>query len=133
MKFPVLKYSLVCALAISFTSLTAQQQEAQAPAQESNGKYDTLTLQVKGVCKMCKARIEGAVYDMKGVKWAEWDLDTETLTTIVKSGKVDREEIAETLAKKGHESDLLKAYPEGLAELPECCRYDLGVPKHGDE
>lgn len=97
---------------------------------QKSSKYDTLTLKVEGVCGMCEKRIETAAYDVKGVKQAKWDLDSEVLQTIVKHGKVTREEIAEALAQAGHTNELIKAVPEAYQKLPECCRYADGVKKH---
>ena len=98
---------------------------------EKNDKYETVTLQVEGVCKMCKARIETASYDVAGVKSVEWDLETEVLTAVINK-KATRQKIADALAKIGHRSELAKADPEAYAKLPACCKYDSGVEKHGD-
>ena len=126
----IIKYLLTATLFISAYALNAQ--EASATANNSKGKYETIEMKVKGVCGMCQSRIELAVYDLKGVKSAKWDLDTDMLTAVVKKGKVSKKDIAEALSKAGHSNELKKADPEAYAELPGCCKYDDGVQKHGD-
>ena len=130
MKTQFIKHILLTFFVLAGLSVSAQ---TEPEADKSNSKYDTLELHVEGVCNMCKARIEQTVYDMKGVKTVEWDLQTGTLTTVVKSGKVTKEDIAMALAEKGHRSELMEAVPEAYKDLPGCCRYDDGVQKHGIE
>lgn len=126
MKSSFVKYIL--AIAMIASAATVQAQDAKA---KDKGKAETIELKVKGVCGMCQSRIELAVYDLKGVKSAKWDLDTEILTAVVKKGKVSKEQIAETLAKAGHENELKKADKDVYAELPGCCKYNDGMQKHG--
>jgi copper chaperone CopZ len=104
----------------------------QATQNDKEDKYQSVTLQVPGVCKMCKKRIETASYDVSGVKTVEWDLETEVLTAVINNKKVTRQQIADALAKVGYRSELAKADPEAYAKLPACCQYDSGVEKHGD-
>ena len=113
--------------AITFTYTTTQAQSSD----KENKKYETIELQVKGACGMCQSRIELAVYDLKGVKSAKWDLQTDKLTAVVKKGKVSKEQIADVLAEAGHSNELKKAKLESYAKLPDCCKYDDGVQKHG--
>lgn len=128
MTYSFIKYIIACT-AVCFTlSVSAQSEQAAEP----KGKTETIELKVKGVCGMCQSRIELAVYDIKGVKSAKWDLETDVLTTVVKTGKVSKQQIAEALAEAGHESELMKAKPEAYSELPDCCKYNDGVEKHGD-
>ena len=124
----IIKYLLTTTLFLSAFAINAQ--DAEAP--KTKGKTETIELKVQGVCGMCQSRIELAVYDLKGVKSAKWDLETDMLTAVVKKGKVSKEEIAETLAKAGHSNELKKADADIYAELPGCCKYDDGVQKHGD-
>ena len=93
------------------------------------GKSDvTLTLKVPGICEMCKARIESTAMDVTGVKKAEWDMKTDTLV-LVGSAKMDKQKIADTLAKAGYRSELAAADPKGYSKLPTCCQYDSGAKK----
>ena len=129
MKTSFIKYILASAIVCFSLSINAQDTK---PKEEKNGKTETIELKVKGVCGMCGTRIETAVYDLKGVKSAEWDLDTDLLTVVAKTGKVTKEQIAEALSQAGHDNELKKATPEAYDELPGCCKYNDGVEKHGD-
>ncbi len=130
MKFSFIKYIIACAV-MSF-ALNVNAQSGKSAEKESKGKTETIELKVKGVCQMCQSRIELAVYDLKGVKSAEWDLETDVLTTVVKTGKVTKEQIAEALSEAGHDNELMKAKPEAYKEIPACCKYNDGVEKHSD-
>lgn len=104
----------------------------QLSSAQSNGMKggdQTITLKVAGVCGDCKARIESVAMDVKGVKKAEWDVQTDMLVC-VGSAKMDRLKIAEALAKAGHKTELTEADPKAYANLPGCCQYDSGVHKH---
>ena len=48
----------------------------------SQNKNAKATIEVDGVCGMCKARIEKACVSTKGVKFAEWKLETHQLKLI---------------------------------------------------
>ena len=62
------------------------------------------SFQVSGVCEMCKARIEKAV-DVKGVKSADYDLDTHTLTIAYSSKKISESDIHQLLNEVGHDTE----------------------------
>ena len=109
-------------LGISF-STTAQ---SSKPAK---GTEQTGSFKVTGTCGNCKERIESAALDVKGVKKAEWDIQTDMLV-LVGSSKMDKQKVANALAKAGHKSELAAADPKGYAKLPGCCQYDSGIEKH---
>ena len=88
-----------------------------------------LTLVVPGICDMCKMRIESTAMDVPGVKKAEWDIQTDTLV-LVGSSKMNKQRVADALAKAGYRSDLATADPKGYQKLPACCQYDSGTKKH---
>jgi copper chaperone CopZ len=117
--FPVL-------LGIAFlfpAALSAQQKADAATGQQ------VVSFKVTGVCGECKARIESTAMDVKGVKKAEWDVQTDMLV-LVGSPKMDKQKVAEALAKAGHKSELMAADPKAYAKLPACCQYDSGAEKH---
>jgi hypothetical protein len=89
----------------------------------------TISFKVWGICGDCKARIEGAALGVKGVKKAEWDIQSDMLIC-VGSAKMDKHKIAAALAKAGHKSELAEADPKGYSRLPACCQYDSGIEKH---
>lgn len=120
-------FSIKCLIIVAMTALLP----VAAAAQKSNAKKaeQTVTLKVSGVCGDCKNRIESTALDVKGVKKAEWDIQTDVLV-LVGSSKMDKQKVADALAKAGHKSDLAKADPKGYAALPGCCQYDTGIEKH---
>ena len=78
---------------------------------------------------MCEERIEDAAL-IKGVKMAEWDLETGQIKVVFVSKKVSEMEIHEAIAGAGHDTDKLNASDKAAGNLPECCRYRDGVQKH---
>jgi copper chaperone CopZ len=102
---------------------------ASAQAKATKGMDQTVSFKVTGICGDCKERIESTALDVKGVKKAEWDIQTDMLV-IVGSAKMDKQKVANALAKAGHKSELAEADPKGYANLPACCQYDNGIEKH---
>lgn len=97
-------------------------------AQEKLKETKTISFKVSGNCEQCKNRIENAV-DIKGVKFAEWDVKTQLLKVIYRSDKVSEEKIKQTLLNAGHDVENQKANEESYKKLPACCQYREG--KHG--
>lgn len=123
--FIIYTFLAVCGFLFSNTAMAQDNTELS--------KYDTISMHVDGVCTMCKKRIETAAYDVKGVQSVDWHLDSGMLTAIVKRKKTTAKDIADALARVGHSSEHAEAVPEAYAELPDCCKYDDGVPKHHDK
>ena len=111
----------VLAAGVSFTSCA----QTTVPVKSEQ----TVSLKVTGICGECKARIESTALDVKGVKKAEWDIQSDVLV-LVGSPKMDKQKVADALAKAGHKSELAEADPKGYAKLPACCQYDSGIKKH---
>jgi copper chaperone CopZ len=107
-------------LAISLTFIAAI---FFLPAQGQAQSTQTVSFKVFGTCGECKERIETTAMDVKGVKKAEWDVQSDMLV-LVGSRKMDKMKVAQALAKAGHKSDLVPADPAGYAALPECCKYE---------
>lgn len=118
--FPI---ALVILLFTGFSSSVAAQ------GKSVDSKQQTISLKVFGVCGDCKQRIESTALDVKGVKKAEWDMQSDVLV-LIGTKKMSKEKVAAALAKAGHRSELLAADPKGYANLPACCQYDSGVNKH---
>lgn len=91
-------------------------------AQEKK-KNAKITLEVDGVCMMCKSRIEKAALTTKGVKYANWNVKTHELTLILDERKTGKKMVCETLAKSGHDSKEIKATLEDYDNLHPCCKY----------
>lgn len=115
------KHIILLSLSLLFTlSLSAQ---------DKKKKIETSAFKVKGVCNMCKERIENAAL-IKGVKLTEWNKETGMLKVIYNTKKTSLETIHKAIAEAGHETDKVKANKEAYSKLPKCCAYDDGVDKH---
>lgn len=91
----------------------------------AGNKATETTIWVDGVCDMCKERIELAV-DVKGVKFAEYDLKTKELKIVFNEKKISLKEIHELIAKAGHDTKEVKATDEAYANVHGCCKYREG-------
>lgn len=89
---------------------------------KSQEKSTSDSLYVEGVCMMCKERIQKFAYG-KGVKFAEWNLNTSYLKLVYNSEKTNLEDISKRVAKAGHNTNLTKATEEAYGKLPNCCQY----------
>jgi len=63
---------------------------------------------VDGICGMCKTRIEDLAYSVKGVKWAEWDLESKQLVVKFEE-EINTENLAKALSKGGHDNWMITA------------------------
>lgn len=89
-------------------------------AQEKNKK---MTMEVDGVCGMCKLRIEKAALGVKGVKYALWDIPSHDLSLIFDERKTDPMKIKMALVAAGHDTKELKAKDEVYDKIMPCCKY----------
>ena len=89
-------------------------------AQNKNAKA---TIEVDGVCMMCKNRIEKACLKTKGVKSAVWNVETHNLSLIYDERKVNLETINSKIASVGHDTKTLKATDKAYDGLHTCCKY----------
>jgi len=96
---------------------------------QKSSKIDTTKFEVKGVCDMCKDRIENAAL-IRGVKWVEWDKMTDTLTVIYRKDKIKILDVHESVAEVGHTTDQVECNMEAYNQLPACCAYMGDVKKH---
>jgi copper chaperone CopZ len=77
---------------------------------------------VSGVCEMCEERIEAAV-DVKGVKYADYDLDEHKLTIVYNSKHLSEDDIHGLLNAVGHDTEKSKATDEQYDTVHGCCKY----------
>ena len=89
-------------------------------AQNKNAKA---TIEVDGVCNMCKERIEKAAIKAKGVKIANWDVNTHELKLIYDERKTSLTKIQKSIAEVGHDTKEIKATDEAYHSLHSCCLY----------
>lgn len=89
----------------------------------SQNKNARQTIEVDGVCMMCKARIEKAAIRTKGVKSAVWNVKTHELKLIFDERKTDIKTISKKLAAVGHDTKIVKATDEAYNSVDPCCKY----------
>ena len=89
-------------------------------AQDKNAKA---TIEVDGVCQMCKERIEKAAIKTKGVKSAVWDVETHLLSLIFDERKTDISKIEKEIAAVGHDTKGVTATDEAYNSVHPCCKY----------
>lgn len=89
-------------------------------AQNKNAKA---SLEVDGVCLMCKDRIEKAAIKTKGVKSAIWNVKTHELKLIFDEHKTDLQKIQQNIAAVGHDTKEYKATEEAYNSVHACCKY----------
>ena len=113
---------IVLVFAVSFTTV----------AQNKNAKA---SIEVDGVCMMCKDRIEKAAVKAIGVKSAIWNMDTHELRLIFNEKKTDLTKIQQSIANVGHDTPDFRALDEVYNAIDDCCKYrDPEVLKdHGIE
>lgn len=89
-------------------------------AQNKNAKA---SLEVDGVCMMCKDRIEKACIKTKGVKSANWNVETHELKLIYNEEKASLDDIKKNILAVGHDLKDMKATDEAYNSVHDCCRY----------
>ena len=70
-------------------------------AQNKNARA---SIEVDGVCLMCKDRIEKACIKTKGVKSAVWNVETHELKLIFDERKTNLDVIQQNIAAVGHDN-----------------------------
>jgi len=82
-----------------------------------------VTFWVNGVCGMCEKRIESALINSPGVKFADWDIETLQVKVVYNSKKLSEQKLHEILAGVGHDTQKVRAVDGDYAKLPGCCKY----------
>lgn len=81
------------------------------------------TIKVYGNCDMCKEQIETAA-KINGVKYAEWNQETQILTVVYAPEKNSLDKIQQSIADAGYDTEKFKASEEAYKNLPKCCQYE---------
>lgn len=112
-------------LVVMLVSMTAFSQSKNARA----------TMEVDGVCNMCKERIEKACIKTKGVKSAVWNVNTHELKLIYDENKTDLKTIENNIAAVGHDTKNVTATDEAYNSVHDCCKYrdETVVDDHKDD
>ncbi|HLV38295.1 heavy-metal-associated domain-containing protein [Xanthomarina sp.] len=101
----------------------------------SQDKNARATMEVDGVCNMCKERIEKACIQTKGVKSAVWNVNTHELSLIYDARKTDLATIETNIAAVGHDTKNVVATEDAYNSLHNCCLYrdEKVVDDHKDD
>ena len=91
-------------------------------------KSAKVSIEVDGICGMCKKRIETAALKTKGVKFAIWSVETHQLNVILDERKTDVETIQQSVLAVGHDivldkENTLIATDEAYGSVHGCCKY----------
>lgn len=89
-------------------------------AQNKNARA---SIEVDGVCGMCKERIEKAAIRTKGVKSADWNVETHELKLIYNEERTDLIKIQQSIANSGHDTEDVKAQAQVYDGIDPCCKY----------
>jgi copper chaperone CopZ len=82
----------------------------------------SLTFKVWGNCEMCKKTIETSL-DVKGIKSADWNVETKMIQVVFNPDKVNEEKIHKLIAASGYDTEKEKGDNKAYNELPDCCQY----------
>lgn len=93
-----------------------------------NAQKITENYQVKGLCGMCKDRIEKTAKDA-GAQNAQWNAENTTLSVSFDKQNTSKEKILRKIADAGHDNELFQTSAETYKNLPACCHYERDVPK----
>lgn len=74
------------------------------------------------LCGSCSARIEKALYSIKGVKRVDVDDKAMEIFVAYNTEKTSLVKIKETIANNGYDADEIKATPESFEQLDGCCK-----------
>ena len=105
--------NLAVIIMVAFVGFTATAQDKNARA----------TVEIDGICGMCKKRIEKASVKTKGVKSAVWNVETKQLNLIYDATKTDVKTISANVAAVGHDTKEIKATEEQYNSVHACCLY----------
>ena len=103
---------------------------ASMNAQNSSKKVETVDIQTSAVCGMCEDLIihKNLAYE-KGIKFAEMDVKTGTLTVRYRKDKTSLEHIRNLISNLGYSADSVKADSAAYENLHFCCKKPCAIDK----
>ena len=72
---------------------------------------------------MCEKRIETALLNTPGVRFADWSTETHQVKVAFNSKRLTEQRLHEVVASVGHDTKKLRAKDEDYAKVPGCCKY----------
>ena len=98
-------------------------EEPPVIADNGEGGQET-TFRVWGKCGMCKTTIENTLKGMKGITFAEWNLESQSLKMRYDEKIVSLDDAKATLANVGYDTKTNKASDKAYDSLHSCCKYE---------
>jgi copper chaperone CopZ len=92
-------------------------------SQDMPSKTEKASFEVLGNCGMCKDRIEKAALNIKGVKYASWDIPSGQLRLVFNGLKTNLDVIEMQIAASGHDTENHETAVAIYDQLPACCQY----------
>lgn len=113
---------IIFLFSIFLIGFSAQSQEVK------KNKNAKISMEVDGICGMCKKRIETAALKTKGVKFAIWNVETHQLNVIIDERKTDVSIIQKNILEVGHDvvgldKNKLEATEKAYNSVHPCCKY----------
>ena len=81
------------------------------------------TFWVDGVCGMCEKRIESALLNTPGVRFADWSIAPREVKVAYSTKKLSEQRLHEVVATAGHDTKKLRAKDADYAKVHACCKY----------
>lgn len=100
-----------------FTLLLASNLWAQKEPKKAE-----VVIMTSAECGTCKKTLEDKLNYVKGVRYAELDVDTKKLTVGYSPKKISVDKIKEIISHLGYDADDVPANPSSQEALPTCCK-----------
>jgi periplasmic mercuric ion binding protein len=82
----------------------------------------TVVIRTSSECGTCKQIMEDKLNYVKGILFAELNVETKELTVKYNAKKITLDEIRQAISNLGYDADEVKANPEAVQKLPKCCQ-----------
>tara|TARA_Y100001954_G_C15598574_1_gene496807 strand:+ start:453 stop:803 length:351 start_codon:yes stop_codon:yes gene_type:complete len=114
MKYYHQKFILI-SISLVFTTLTN--------AHNNKLNINSKAVFISGNCELCKSRIEKSAFNTAGVRSANWNINTKELIVQFDKEKFSTKKLLKRIARKGHDSRLIRAKFKNYNKLPYSCKY----------
>ena len=125
MKINIYKIAFAGTIALMSTGYFATNTHAERII--VSGETTTEIFKVYGNCGMCEKKIEGSLANVKGVKKADWNKETNMMEVTFVESEITLEDIKKKIASVGYDTDEYKATDESYDGLPGCCQYEREI------
>lgn len=101
---------------------------AQTPAAQKDKRVQTAVIKTTiycdhcKICESCGGRILKQLYNEDGIKNTEVDSKTNTIKVVYDTKKISLAQIRTKISQMGFDADEVKAVPEAVAKLDDCCK-----------